>query len=201
MYRVRYMYLKKCLSTFYNSYAKTIISYGLLIYGSAHKWFWKCWPSSASYSKTLFFQKKMFDSLWDVYQQTKTLTIYEMFIIEFFREIINQLRSKSPLDYRDEMDNRNMYETRRSVKGLLPITYRRTVTKSKSLKNTLRSPHHTTLIEYQTKPYLETICNLYIKDSQDLKNLFFKWILLNRIFFISLPKPIFFITYLFEVKT
>ena len=55
---------------------------------------------------------------------------YEMFI-EFFREIINQLRSKSPLDYRDEMDDRKVYETRRSVKGLLPITYRRTVTKSK----------------------------------------------------------------------
>ena len=31
------MYPKKCLSTFYNSYVKTIISYGLLIYGSAHK--------------------------------------------------------------------------------------------------------------------------------------------------------------------
>ena len=37
MYRVRYMYPKKCLSTFYNSHAKTIISYGISIYGSAQK--------------------------------------------------------------------------------------------------------------------------------------------------------------------
>ena len=36
MYRVRYMYPIKCLST-YNSYAKTIISYGIIIYGSARK--------------------------------------------------------------------------------------------------------------------------------------------------------------------
>ena len=37
MYRVGYMYPKKFLSTFYNCYAKTTISYGLLIYKSAHK--------------------------------------------------------------------------------------------------------------------------------------------------------------------
>ena len=92
-----------------------------------------------------------------------------MFIIEKFREINNQLRSKLPLDFGDEMDNRNMYETRRSVKGLLPITYRRTVTKSKSLKNTLRKGYNwltsmdllssnlTTLTDYQTKRYLKTI--------------------------------------------
>ena len=109
-----------------------------------------------------------------------------MFIIENFREIINQLRSKLPLDFRDEMDNRNMYETRRSVKGLLPITYSRTVTKSKLLRNTLRKGYNwltsmdllpsnlTTLTDYQTKRYLKTIYNLYIKDSKDLKNLFSK---------------------------
>ena len=126
----------------------------------------------------------MFDSLRDVYQQTKILTIYEMFVNEVFREFINQLRSKSPLDFRDEMDNRNLYET--SVRGLLPITYSRTVTKSESLKKTLRKGYNwltsmdlllsnlTTLSDYQTERYLKTICNLYIKDGQDLKNLFFK---------------------------
>ena len=82
------------------------------------------------YSKSNVFQKK-FDSLRDVYQQTKILTIYEMFKNEIFREIIIQLRSKSPQDFRHEIDNRNLNETRRSVKGLLPITYSRTVTKSK----------------------------------------------------------------------
>ena len=88
---------------------------------------------------SIVFEEQLFsikiDSLRNVYQQTKILTIYELFINEIFREIIVQLRSKSSLDFRDEMDNRNMYETRRSVKGLLPITYSRTVTNSKSLKN------------------------------------------------------------------
>ena len=65
-----------------------------------------------------------------------------MFINEIFCEITNQLRAKSPLGFWDEKDNRNMYETRRSVKGLLPITYSRTVTKSKSLKNTLRKGYN-----------------------------------------------------------
>ena len=57
-----------------------------------------------------------------------------MFNNELFREIINHLRSKSPFDFRDEMDIRNLYETRRSGKGLLPKTYSLTVTKSKLLK-------------------------------------------------------------------
>ena len=88
------------------------------------------------------------------------------------------MRSKSPSDFPDEMNNRNMYETRRSVKRLLPIIYTRTVTKSKSLKNTLHKGYNwltrmdllpfnlTTLTDYQTKRYLITICNLYIKDSR-----------------------------------
>ena len=80
------------------------------------------------------FSIKIFDSLRDFYQQPKIVTIYEMFIIKIFREIGNEMRSKTPLDFRDEMNNRDMYETRRSVKGLLPITYSRTVTKSISLK-------------------------------------------------------------------
>ena len=37
LYRVRYMYPKKYLSIFYNTYSKTIISYDLLICGRDHK--------------------------------------------------------------------------------------------------------------------------------------------------------------------
>ena len=109
-----------------------------------------------------------------------------MFINEFFREINNQLRSKSALDFSDKMDNRNLYATGCFVKRLLPIIYSLTVLKSIYLNNTLRKGYNwltsryllpsnlTTLTDYQTKRYLKTICNLYIKDSQDLKNLFFK---------------------------
>ena len=78
-----------------------------------------------------------------------------------------------------------MYETRRSVKVLLPITYSRTVMKGKLLNNTPHKDYNwltsmdllpfnlTTLTDYQTKRYLETIY-LYTKDSWDLKNLFCK---------------------------
>ena len=136
VYRGRYMYPKKCLSTFYDSYAETIIRYGLLSYGSAHKSDLENIDQSQRRILRAFFSKRKFDNLRDDYQQTKILTIYEMFDNEVFREIINQLRSKYPLDFRDNRNNRYIYETRRSVKGLLPITYSRTVTKSKSLKNT-----------------------------------------------------------------
>ena len=126
---------------FYNSYAKTIISYSLIIYESAQK----SDLGSIDQAQRRFLRanvSKKFDSLRDVYQQTKILTIHELFINEIFREIIKQLRSKSPLEFRAEMDKCNMYETWRSVKGLLPITYSRTVTKSESLKNTLRKDYN-----------------------------------------------------------
>ena len=70
------------------------------------------------------------------------------------------------------MDNQSLYEIRRSVKGLLPVTYSRTVTKSISLKNPLRKSYNwltsmhllpsnlTTLTDHQTKCYPKTICNL-----------------------------------------
>ena len=37
IYRVRHIYPRKCLLMFYNSFAKSVICYGLLVYGSAAK--------------------------------------------------------------------------------------------------------------------------------------------------------------------
>ena len=96
-----------------------------------------------------------------------------LFNNQFFREIENKLRLKSPFDFQNEINNRKLYDTRRSV------------TKSKYLKDNLRRgynrltsmylfpPNLTTLTDYQTKHYLDTICNLHIKDSQDLTILYF----------------------------
>ena len=35
IYRIRHYYNKKCLLMFYNSFAKSVICYGLLIYGTS----------------------------------------------------------------------------------------------------------------------------------------------------------------------
>ena len=60
MYTVSYMYPKKCLSTFYNSYAKTIISHDLLISGSAHKSNMESFDQSQQrILKASFFKKKV----------------------------------------------------------------------------------------------------------------------------------------------
>ena len=37
IYRIRHLHDKKCLLLFYNLFAKTVICYGLLIYGTAAK--------------------------------------------------------------------------------------------------------------------------------------------------------------------
>ena len=53
----------------------------------------------------------------DVYEQTKSLTNYDVFVIEIFREIIKQVLSKSPLAIRDEIDTLNLFDACRSLKG------------------------------------------------------------------------------------
>ena len=111
------MYPKKCLSTLYNSCPGTIICYGLIICGTAHKTNLESNDRAQRGIIRTIVSKSKFDRLGDVYKQTKTLTIYEMCIREIFCEIINQLRSKSPLDFRHEMENRNRYNIRRCEKN------------------------------------------------------------------------------------
>ena len=86
-----------------------------------------------------------------------------MFVHEMFREFLNHFQLVSQLNFQIVMDNRNLYDTRRSLKRLLTMTYSRTATKNESLKINLHegykwligmnlfSSNAVTLTEYQTK--------------------------------------------------
>ena len=127
-------------------------------------------------------------------------------VMKFFREIITQLRSKSPLYFRYKRDNRNMHETTRSLKGLLQITYSRTVTKSKSLKNALRKGYNwltsmdllpsnlTILTDYQTKCYLKTVSLVHQRQSwlEKLEKLVFQMSFAETYLFCHLATQAFF---------
>ena len=158
------------------------------------------------------FYSKKFDSWSEVYKQRKNLTTYEMFIDEIFLEIFNQLQSKSSFTFWDKMDNQNLQDTRRSVKWI-PITYSRTVTRSKSLKTTLRKgynwltsldllpPNLTTLSEYQTKRISSLFVTCTSKTARTWKTCFPIEFCFNvSCFFISLFKLTFLLAILFEVK-
>ena len=60
IYRVRDLYPRKCLLMFYNSFARSIISYGILVYGSAAKTnLKKIENAQRKIIRAIFFQKEI----------------------------------------------------------------------------------------------------------------------------------------------
>ena len=81
--------------SFYNAYARSVICYGLLIYGSAAKTkLEKNELGHRSLIRAILFKKK-YDSLQDVLRQTDLNTVFELFIVDVLRQIFNQLRSNA----------------------------------------------------------------------------------------------------------
>ena len=75
-----------------------------------------------------------------MFEQNKILTVFQVYVIELFRETFRQLGMGYPLHLFTGDDECSYYM--RSQQGLIAITYRRTVTKSKSLKNRLRKAYN-----------------------------------------------------------
>ena len=77
----------------------------------------------------------------DMFEQNKILTVFQVYVIELFREFFRQLGMGYPL-HLFTGDDECSYYMRRSQQGLIAITYRRTVTEKKSLKNRLRKGYN-----------------------------------------------------------
>ena len=91
IYRVRHMFTQKCLLTFYNSFAKSRISYGLLICGSAAKTNLSKVEKAQRRILRAIFIKKKFDSLPDLLRTDEILTVFELFVLENIKELFRQL--------------------------------------------------------------------------------------------------------------
>ena len=88
IYRVRDIYPIKCLMSFYNAYAGSVICYGLLIYGSAARTNLEKIEMAQRRIIRAILLKKKYDSLQDILRQTKLNTVFELFILDVFRELL-----------------------------------------------------------------------------------------------------------------
>ena len=112
-------------------------------------------------------------------------TVFELFIRDVFRELFNQLRSNDTSKLSELIGEPKLRKTRGSIKGLLPLPFSRTKSKSKSVEHTLIKGYNWLLqmdlmpgnIETMTQTQINTFLNylnkLYITDSSDLFALFF----------------------------
>ena len=96
IHRVRHLYPKCCLLFFYNSFAKSIIMYGILVYGSAAKTnLIKIEKAQRRNLNAIFFMQRT-DSLREIFAKEDFLTVFEMFLVELIKELFKQIRLKSP---------------------------------------------------------------------------------------------------------
>ena len=103
IYRVRDIYPIKCLLLFYNAYAKSVICYGLLVYGRAAKTnLTKIEIAQRRIIRAILFKKK-FDSLQNILHQATLNTVFELSIQDVFPEIFNQLRSNGTSKLRNSL--------------------------------------------------------------------------------------------------
>ena len=83
----------------------------------------------------VIFYKKRWDSLQNIYERHNFLTVHELYVVELVRELFRQLRGKSPFDFVSGNYIPADVNTRRKAKGLLTISYARTILQRCSLKN------------------------------------------------------------------
>ena len=184
--RVRQLYPRKCLLMFYKCFAKSVICYGLSVYGiSAKTNLKKKSKLSEKNFESIFFRKKL-DSLADILVENKIFTVSELYIIEMIKEFFKQLRCGVPLQSIDVLkNNRSQYPTRRNSKGLFSSKYNRTVVKKKSVENTSQKAYnclkyiefslinHSLLSQAQVKKLATKIGQLYVVDNRELFSVFF----------------------------
>ena len=78
----------KCLLLFYTSFAKSVISYGILTYGSsARPNLGKAEKAQRAIRRVIFF-KINFDSVRSLVEKNKLLTAFKLYVMELFGEVL-----------------------------------------------------------------------------------------------------------------
>ena len=143
MYRVRHFYPKNCLLMFYNSFAKSVITYGLLVYGNTSKKNLKTTDRvKRKIIRAIFFRKK-YEYLGLTLIDNKIHTVYELYVIELVKELFKQIRSESPLQF---VVPQSLTVTKKqtiwSLRGLFPPPISKTTKNKKSLANLLKKTYN-----------------------------------------------------------
>ena len=131
MYRVGHFYLKKGFLLFYDSFAKSVITYCPLVYGNTSKKnLEEIDRVQRKIIRAIFFRKK-YESLGLTLIDNKIHTVYELYVIELVKKLFKQIKSKSPLQYVvPQSQTVTEKQTRWSLRGLFPPFQRLQKTKS-----------------------------------------------------------------------
>ena len=99
----------------------------------------------------------------NILRQTTLNTVFELFIQDVSREIFYQLRSNGTSKLSKLIAESKQRKTRGSIKGLLPIPYSGTKSKSLSVEHTLIKGYNWLLQTYLMPGSIETMTQTQIK--------------------------------------
>ena len=166
-------------------WTKSVICYGLLVYGIAAKTnLQKIERAQRRILRAIFFKKKI-DSMVNVLADHKIFNVFELFIVEVIQDLFKQIRKVSFLELYLTFTTGKLINTRWVVKGLLDVPYSRTNVKRKSLSNTMIRAYNSLLdfdlipenledlMKNQIKMYIKDALSVYIKNNRDLMEIFF----------------------------
>ena len=181
---------------FYNSFAISIITYGLPIYGNCGKLAKTNLKKIDSVQRRItraIFLKKC-DSMKEIQSKNKINSLYELFITEVVHEVFRELSLESPLKLLNfEEQLKFQREARWNSKGLFPSNNPRTMMKKESLVNSLMIAYswlkmlNLILSEIKTmtlrrfKQHPNQMNCLYIVDNKDLSCLYYQKFIFRKI--------------------
>lgn len=128
IFKVRDYFSKKQLLLFYNAYAKSVIDYGILVYGKALKTdIDKINKMQKRIIRTIYRRKK-FSPTQDIFEDNLIFNVNELYCASLIREMLNQIRGKSPMKSINfsTQNGSSRIITRGARKGLQPIKFHRT---------------------------------------------------------------------------
>ena len=136
--------------------------------------------------RAIFFKRK-YDSLVNVLQQNKILSVFELYLVELIKELLRQFQKKSPTNFLPQLETNGSRSitTRYQRNHFLPLARGRTLIKRKCLQNALCKNYnwlsHFNLLpcdmhlmtKSQIHTYIKKLERLYIVDNYQLLKLFF----------------------------
>ena len=104
---------------FYNACARYVFCYGLLVYGSSTRTNFEIIEMAQRRIIRAHFFRRKFDSLQNILPETELSTVFDVFILDVFREIFIQLRLNETTKFSKYIVDSKHQKTQGSKKGLL----------------------------------------------------------------------------------
>ena len=185
IYKARNLFSKKQLLCFYNSYANSVIQYGILIFGSTAKnHLNEILKLQKRILRAIFFMRK-FDSISEKLIEVQIEIVFDHYLKFLFKELFCQIRKISPLDLLniEKIDNRRHLWSK--SRGILPSVpwhcrvmkfslSRRLVLAYNYAKENHLIPENISAMDDSTfNTFFANFFRIYVFDNKDLHDLIF----------------------------